>query len=413
MAQKRGIHDVDQDPITKLEEEVRFGPRRRLESSHELGQKLELPSKSTPPTQVAFQKPYQLVSFSYTPQRELVFNDSALRFWVEPPRNADLNHRYAHWIKRKEERGRLDGLLKAAIHARCDETRSRARTICWRGVLCKILIAPYEERDKWELNVMRLGDTIYLEEHATDQALAQKENMNEHQRKQTYYGYSFESWCTDVRPRGHDQQPRWGGDVDTNVQWCSVVKTKIGQHRLLIGGEVDCVRGRYTEQPDTFVELKTSMTIRPGNGWDEAKFEKKLLKFYFQSFLLGVPEIVVGFRTPQGRLQTVQTFKTLEIPRMVRGKPSEWNPGVCLSWGDNFISQVIEWASKLTCTLERAQVGRISFEPGVGMRFNMLSEAEIEEVRDGEDRIGFLPTWFVEHCLAPPKPSLSDEGRTL
>lgn len=53
----------------------------------------------------------------------------------------------------------------------------------------RILIAPYEERDKWELNVMRLGDTIYLEEHATDQALAQKENMNEHQRKQTYYGY--------------------------------------------------------------------------------------------------------------------------------------------------------------------------------------------------------------------------------
>ena len=54
------------------------------------------------------------------------------------------------------------------------------------------------------------------------------------------------------------------------------------------------------------MELKTSMTIRPGNPTDEARFEKlvhlgcnfelssryerrKLLKFYFQSFLLGVP----------------------------------------------------------------------------------------------------------------------------
>jgi len=38
----------------------------------------------------------------------------------------------------------------------------------------------------------------------------------------------------------------WGGDVDTNVQWCSVVKTKIGNNiRLILGGEVDCVKGEH------------------------------------------------------------------------------------------------------------------------------------------------------------------------
>jgi len=79
----------------------------------------------------------------------------------------------------------------------------------------------------------------------------------------------------------------WGGDVDTNVQWCSVVRTKLGDNRMIIGGEVDCVRDKYTGRPDTFVELKTSMTIR--GPQDEGRFEKKLLKFYFQSFLLGVP----------------------------------------------------------------------------------------------------------------------------
>ena len=31
--------------------------------------------------------------------------------------------------------------------------------------------------------------------------------------------------------------------MDTNVQWCSVVKTKLGDTRIVIGGEVDCVRG--------------------------------------------------------------------------------------------------------------------------------------------------------------------------
>jgi RAT1-interacting protein len=63
-----------------------------------------------------------------------------------------------------------------------------------------------------------------------------------------YYGYAFESYCTSgnhVRDTKSDDPVGWGGDVDTNVQWCSVVRTKLGNTRLLIGGEVDCVRGQY------------------------------------------------------------------------------------------------------------------------------------------------------------------------
>ena len=74
--------------------------------------------------------------------------------------------------------------------------------------------------------------------------------MNPRQRQQTYYGYSFESYCTSsvAHPETDpDRLPNgWGGDVYTNVQWCSVVKTKLGDHRLVIGGEVDCVRGEVS-----------------------------------------------------------------------------------------------------------------------------------------------------------------------
>ena len=72
-----------------------------------------------------------------------------------------------------------------------------------------------------------------------------REDLTPHHRMQTYYGYSFESWCTASRP---DAPSAWGGDIDTNVQWCSVVKTKLGGTRMVIGGEVDCVRGMG---PDT------------------------------------------------------------------------------------------------------------------------------------------------------------------
>ena len=74
--------------------------------------------------------------------------------------------------------------------------------------------------------------------------------MSARQRQQTYYGYAFESWCTSSRPRVPERIGNhpigWGGDVDTNVQWCSVVKTKLGDSRLVLGGEVDCVRGELT-----------------------------------------------------------------------------------------------------------------------------------------------------------------------
>ena len=66
--------------------------------------------------------------------------------------------------------------------------------------------------------------------------------MDEKSRLMTYYGYAFESFCC---RSGRDDQfvPGWGGDVDTNVQWCSVVKTKLNDLRIIIGGEVDCIRG--------------------------------------------------------------------------------------------------------------------------------------------------------------------------
>lgn len=67
--------------------------------------------------------------------------------------------------------------------------------------------------------------------------------MTPHHRRQSYYGYAFESWCTSDRPSPASSAGRWGGDVNTNAQWCSVVKTKLGDTRIVIGGEVDCVRG--------------------------------------------------------------------------------------------------------------------------------------------------------------------------
>jgi RAT1-interacting protein len=68
--------------------------------------------------------------------------------------------------------------------------------------------------------------------------------MPPRQREQTYFGYAFEAWSTTSTPAPPDTgRPVWGGDVNTNEQWCVVVKTRLGPERLVLGGEVDCVQG--------------------------------------------------------------------------------------------------------------------------------------------------------------------------
>ena len=85
----------------------------------------------------AFQYPNQLISFSYTPERELVFDDSAMRYYCVPPLNSDLGFAYDAWIKRPEERGRLDGLLTACLREEVTPERTRANVITWRGIMTK------------------------------------------------------------------------------------------------------------------------------------------------------------------------------------------------------------------------------------------------------------------------------------
>ena len=80
---------------------------------------------------------------------------------------------------------------------------------------------------------------------------------------------------------------------------------------------------------------------------------------------------------------------------MVRGKQNAWDPQICLSWGEKFLtwlkSSVGDSGSDNTT---RESVWRVKFTPRVGVELVLLSEEERREVEAGEDRIGFLPKWY-------------------
>lgn len=109
--------------------------------------KLSYPSTSAAARAVPFQQPSPLLTFSYTSAHELEFTDSALRYYVPPPNGADLRYGYERWIKRREEKGRIDGLLKAILKVgeRMEKSdagsgsrwRESIGVVAWRGVMTK------------------------------------------------------------------------------------------------------------------------------------------------------------------------------------------------------------------------------------------------------------------------------------
>lgn len=135
MSRKRKADDLED------ENSVRKRPRRSPLSGsppqqHIPTQSLKLPRRDSSQPSVAFQKPSIITTFSYTPNRELVFDNSAIKYFVQPPARADLGHGYNTWTRRPEEKGRLDSLLRAVARNSLTQSLCEA-AVSWRGVMCK------------------------------------------------------------------------------------------------------------------------------------------------------------------------------------------------------------------------------------------------------------------------------------
>ena len=106
----------------------------------------------------------------------------------------------------------------------------------------------------------------------------------------------------------------------------------------------------------------------------------------------------MGFRTPAGVVTTVQSFKTIQLPRLVRGKAGAWDPLVCLDWGYKFLTFVKDLIRQATSEKSEedhsASVWRVKFVPGSGVRVEALGPEGVRDVINGEDRVGFLPRWY-------------------
>jgi RAT1-interacting protein len=92
--------------------------------------------------QVPFQQPSQLISFSYDPEHVQEFNNSALRYFVDPLIGSNLGYGYERWNHKSDDRGRIDALLRAVSKIKSDSVACggglpEIGLISWRGVMTK------------------------------------------------------------------------------------------------------------------------------------------------------------------------------------------------------------------------------------------------------------------------------------
>ncbi|WVQ73673.1 hypothetical protein IAR50_003253 [Cryptococcus sp. DSM 104548] len=284
-----------------------------------------------------YRQPHLIHTYSHNPDRSIVHDDSAMAYFDPAEIGSDLNYGFDRLVERDDVDEHLDGLVESLeeMGRKGQEGERKGGIITWRGMLTRLLTSPYESRDGWEMTAFALDGSVYLELYDPPEARATKKKSEASWARQAYMGYSYESWSTRTGNSdnyGEDVPHHWAGDVNTNVQWANVVRSAIGNIPFCIAGEVDCVKGVPPEANPGLhetVELKTNKVIT--NEWQEKTFLKKLLKHWAQSWLLGTPHLMVGYRDDAGILRSQTHFEIAMLPRLatLHSSPPAWHPSPC------------------------------------------------------------------------------------
>jgi len=122
--------------------------------------------------------------------------------------------------------------------------------------------------------------------------------------------------------------------------------------------------------------------------------ERKLMKFWIQSFLLGVPKIIVGFRTQDGFLKRIEEMDTASIPGTVkrRGKGT-WDGNMCI----NFAAGLLDF---LRATIKGDGVWRIRRKE----RSPAIEVFRIEEAGHGDIISDEFINWRIKLAMDDPLP---------
>ncbi|KAI6182629.1 Decapping nuclease [Aphelenchoides bicaudatus] len=293
----------------------------------------------------------------------------------------DLNHGF-ETFRAKQNDGALDGLLKFIMSisepgANLQKVIHDCGFVTWRGTLTRIAATPFlnQNSDPWTVACCQFNGVVFLCE-ITEDKLNKQANENEFAKKASYWGHCFEKFITKDTV---DSEPNISEPVSTFVDYSAVFKlaarTQKGDRvEVCLGAEMDAIDSR-----GNYVELKTQFQkLGIGRFWPE-----KQMKWWIQSYLVGIERLIVGLRDQAGVVEQLQEVNIQHLRQSRTG----WEPAVCMNFMLNYLDTV---RSRLKALPE----GGILL---TDYKSN-YSSYKIREVREDEHaKIQFLPNYFIEH----------------
>jgi len=287
--------------------------------------------------------------------------------------------------------------------------------ITWRGNMSKLLTTAWNVSEAWTMEAELVNNrTIVLNVKETEEGLRKALTRDGRDERMCYWGYAFEEAACSEKPF---EEP-----VDCMECFCCVVKTKLGDLNVLMAGEVDCFEG--DAELANYVELKTSRVMNDER--QVKRFEKeKLLKWWAQSFALGVRRIMVGFRDDHGRVVKTQMLETLKLPGYVVKHANSWTPKDALRCA----SAVLTKLKELLADEPSGTRVRVEYEPKKAKhRVNFIRDDSIPDFLPADARAKLMndgswrergpqPTATPTSASEPPRdvpaPELSETASAM
>ncbi|KAJ8113924.1 hypothetical protein OPT61_g4074 [Boeremia exigua] len=269
----------------------------------------------------SIKRPREVAHFSYNDNHEYRDDESSINYYVPPPMGADLREgfeTFKHYEDKEDPH--LDSLLRALMQKEsknAESTAIKADFVTWRGMMTKIMTAPYDNFAEFSMFATLHDGTIYLEEDFPSRAASRAAEASrppprhqhpdqQSQAMMSYWGYKFETLALIPTPPSTtppDQIRKHQQSVTSNhAQHCSIVHTSFGPHTLLLGGEVDGLLGPKPTNPDDpipWVEHSTSRRGRSWYPWIESAHNNSI-------FQTNIPD--VGSKQHLGRLPNGDRF---------------------------------------------------------------------------------------------------------
>lgn len=205
--------------------------------------------------------------FSLDEHRAFHDDNRSLSEYAPPSLGCSLSDgypdRFVEFPEDQQKTEHLDSLLRwLNVHVQ-DKGFEFPDFICWRGLFTKVMCAPFSPSNELRISIVKHKGVFYMVEFETENEKKKRDMRSEKDKLMCYWGHRFEGFATRARhdptqrPSQHTSELSASAHVtNTNVAFCTVVRTKLEKHTLLMGAEIDCISSN-----GAYIELKTSQTI--------------------------------------------------------------------------------------------------------------------------------------------------------